>query len=52
MIFGSCSIIGTRKYNEDFHFYHHLDRENLYLIGVFDGHGGAEASDFAYRNFI
>jgi serine/threonine protein phosphatase PrpC len=46
MLNGSCSIIGTRKWNEDFHLYAKIENSclNIDLIAVFDGHGGHEAS--------
>ena len=46
----SCEMQGWRESQEDTHIIYEIDLPNgkkAYLFGVFDGHGGKEASEFA-----
>ena len=47
--FGFCSLQGKRDENEDSHLIEENWRENLALFGVFDGHGGDEASAYVAK---
>jgi len=47
---GSSSMCGWRQHQEDDHVIH-LD-ENMSILAVFDGHGGADVSKYAGENLV
>lgn len=51
MIFGIASIQGSRPYQEDRYFIEkNIGKENISIVGVFDGHGGHESAEYAADN--
>eukprot|EP00123_Amoebidium_parasiticum_P020909 comp5849_c0_seq1/m.1714 comp5849_c0_seq1/g.1714 ORF comp5849_c0_seq1/g.1714 comp5849_c0_seq1/m.1714 type:complete len:320 (-) comp5849_c0_seq1:33-992(-) len=46
---GACTAVNGRPYNEDRHSIVHFSPD-LAFFGVFDGHGGSEAAEFAKNN--
>lgn len=46
---GACSIQGRRPYQEDRHIVSYLTPE-VTFVACYDGHGGAEAADFAHTH--
>ena len=42
--------LGWRKYMEDAVLFHRISKE-IFLFGVFDGHGGVEVSQYCGKHF-
>lgn len=50
--FGSCSMQGWRKSNEDAHINATDFEPGISLFAVFDGHGGVEVAKYCERHFL
>jgi hypothetical protein len=52
--YGMCGMQGWRRTMEDAHICaaRLLDRDDMSLFGVFDGHGGAEVAQFCAKYFV
>ncbi|EPS57222.1 hypothetical protein M569_17598, partial [Genlisea aurea] len=48
--FAALSLKGKKKFMEDAHRAYRFDDEKVFFFGVYDGHGGSKAAEFASEN--
>lgn len=52
LIYACCSLQGWRRHQEDAHIRPQLLNNSVQILGVYDGHGGAEVARFVESNLI